>query len=242
MFFGPILLILFAVMMLFSMVGSSFASISEGGVVSYNEEVFQDYADAQYAAEFSGTAYEDNILLVVLTDESNSNYCYIAWVGDHIATDINSMFGSNGTQLGNAMNASINTANYKYSLDSNLAQVVTQMQKHVTQLGTANTFSCQEERQAIAHLTNRSDLNLTADTVNLALESFTQATGSPMVIVVDEMEDVFGRSIAGGSVVTLLVGGGLLLLAVVLIVKTVKRKRRNSDDERHDRPNDYDRY
>ena len=242
MLFGPIILLMMAAMMLFSFVGSAFVSVGNGGVVAYDEEKFQDFADAQYAAEFAGTAYEDNILLAVLTDESNSNYCYIAWVGDHIATDINYMFGSDGTQLGNAMNASINTANYKYSLDSNLAQVVNQMQKHITQLGVSSAFTCEEEREPVAHLTNRSDLNLTAETVNVALESFTQATGIPMVIVVDEMEDVFGKTTFSGSPVTAIISVVLVVLAVVLIVKGIKSRKKRSDDEDYDRPRDYDRY
>lgn len=242
MLFGPIILLMMAAMMLFSFVGSAFVSVGNGGVVAYDEEKFQDFADAQYAAEFAGTAYEDNILLAVLTDESNSNYCYIAWVGDHIATDINYMFGSDGTQLGSAMNASINTANYKYSLDSNLAQVVNQMQKHITQLGVSSAFTCEEEREPVAHLTNRSDLNLTAETVNVALESFTQATGIPMVIVVDEMEDVFGKTTFSGSPVTAIISVALVVLAVVLIVKGIKSRKKRSDDEDYDRPRDYDRY
>lgn len=242
MFLGPIVLIFMVIMLVFGYVGSAFGDVSQGGVVSYNEEAFQDYADSQYAAEFGNTAYEDNILLVVLTDESNSNYCYIAWVGDHIATDINYMFGSDGTELGSAMNACINTANYKYSLDSNLAQVVGRMQQHVTDLGLESAFTCDETRQSTSHLTNRSNVALTEDTVNTALESFTQATGIPMVIVVDEMEDVFGKTVPKSSVGVLVIAALLLGLAIFLIVKAVKRKKQDPDDERYNRRNDYDRY
>lgn len=241
MFLGPIILIIMAAVMVFSYVGTAFTEVSQGGAVVYDEEVFQDYADSQYAAEFGSTAYEDNILLVFLTDETSSSYCYIAWVGDHIATDINYQFGNEYTELGDAMSACINTANYKYSLDSNLAQVVAQMQKNVTELGLESAFVCEERREADSHLTNRTDLSLTADTVNTALESFTQATGIPMVIVVDEMEDVFGKTVSKGSVVTLVIGALLLILAIYLIVKAVKRKNQNPDD-RYDRQNDYDRY
>ena len=168
MFFGPIVLIFMVIMLIFGSVGTAFVNVSEGGVVFYDEEAFQDYADSQYAAEFADTAYEDNILLVVLTDESNSNYCYIAWVGDHIDTDINYMFGSDGTELGSAMNMCINNANYKYSLDSNLAQVVGRMQRHVTDLGLESAFTCDEIRQSASHLTNRSNVAMTEETVKLS--------------------------------------------------------------------------
>lgn len=242
MFFGPIILIFMVIMLVFSSVGRAFVSVSEGGIVFYDEEAFQDYADSQYAAEFGGTAYEDNILLVVLTDESSSNYCYIAWVGDHIDTDINYMFGSDGTELGSAMNICINNANYKYSLDSNLAQVVGRMQRHVTDLGLESAFTCNETRESESHLTNRSNLALTEDTVNTALENFTQATGIPMVIVVDEMEDVFGKTMPKGAVGILVIAALLLGLAIFLIVKATKRKNKNPDDDRYNRQNDYDRY
>lgn len=241
MFFGPIVLIFMVFMLVFGSVGTAFVNVSEGGVVFYDEEAFQDYADSQYAAEFGNTAYEDNILLVVLTDESNSNYCYIAWVGDHIATDINYMFGSDGTELGSAMNMCINNANYKYSLDSNLAQVVGRMQRHVTDLGLESAFTCDETRQSVSHLTNRSNLAMTEDTVNTALESFTQATGIPMVIVVDEMQDVFGKTMPKSSVGILVIAALLLGLAIFLIVKAIKRKKQDPDD-RNNRQNDYDRY
>ena len=241
-FLAPIILVMMAAMLLFGFVGSSFVSITDDGVIAYDEEDFQDYADAQYAKEFAGTAYEDNILLVVLTDEGNSNYCYIAWVGDHIDTDINYMFGADGTQLGSAMNASINTSNYKYSLDSNLAQVVTQMQKHINQLGLESAFICQEEHDYKSHLTNYSDLNMNADTVNLALENFTQTTGIPMVVVVEEMDDVFDEVSFSSSPATTVISVVLVVLAVVLIVKGIKNRKKRSDDENYDRPRDYDNY
>lgn len=242
MFIAPIFLIIMVLGLVFGYVGTAFSDVSQGGTVAYDEEAFQDYADSQYAAEFGSAAYEDNILLVFLTDEHSSSYCYIAWVGDHIATDINYLFGNEYTELGDAMDTCINTTNYKYSLDSNLAQVVAQMQKNIAQLGLESAFTCEEAREADSHLTNRTDLSLTAETVNTALESFTQATGIPMVIVVDEMEAVFGRTVSGGSVATLVIAALLLILAIFLIVKAVKSRKRNPDDEGYNRKNDYDRY
>jgi hypothetical protein len=65
----PIIIIVIASVFLFSALGSAFGTVSEGGVVTYDENTFQDYANRQYAAEFGGSsAYEDNILIVFLTD------------------------------------------------------------------------------------------------------------------------------------------------------------------------------
>lgn len=161
--------------------------------ISYDEEALQDFADAQYKAEFKkSTAYEDNLLLVFLISEDYYEYSYIAWVGDHIATDINYLFGNEETELGQAMENCINTNSYKYSLDSNLAQVVESMEKEITSQGLASSFKCEEQHaQVESHLTNKTKLSLTEDTVNDALQQFTETTGIPLVIVVEDMDQVF---------------------------------------------------
>lgn len=168
-----------------------------GGRFRYDENAFQDYADAQYAAEFgSSDAYEDNLLITVLVeDEDYYDFCYIAWVGDHVAADINLMMGSSGTALGQAMDSCINGASYKYSLDSNLAQVVALLTEQIHQLDLDSSFSCDEDHtQVISHLTNHSQIGMNEETVNTALAAFTDATGIPAVIVVEDMDEVFTRS------------------------------------------------
>lgn len=231
---APIIL----VVAMFSMVGSSFRDLSSGGNVRYNEEAFQDYADQQYAAEFgSSTAYEDNLLITVLIEENHSSYYYIAWVGDHIATDINLMMGNAYTALGSAMNSAINTSSYKYSLDSNLAQVMNLLTQQVQKLGLESSFTCSEDHiQVSSHLTNHTDLSLTEGTVNDALTAFTDATGIPVVIVVEDAADVFARSVSAGSVVVVLIVAVAVIALIVVIVKNARRKENNVDDrDRTDR-------
>ena len=235
----PIILVLVLVTGIFGTVFSGFGQFfgGTGGSGSYDEEVFQDFADEQYAREFgSASAYEDNLLIVFLTDEDHYNYYYIAWVGDHIATDINHMLGNNSTELGRAMGQCINESSYKYSLDSNLAQVMDTMTAKVRALGLESSFTCSESHgQAISHLTNRTDLELTSSTVNRALEDFTQATGINAVIVVEDMEDVFGKEISFLSVLLVVI---LVVIAVVLIgvmVNAIRRKK-NGGGEPQDPP------
>ena len=244
MIFGPIIMIAMAAMLLFGYVGGAVTDVAQGGSVVYDEETFQDYADAQYAKAFGGSsAYEDNLLLVFLTAEDDRGYAYIAWVGDHIDTDINYLFGSNGSELGNAMNMSINQSNYKYSLDSNLAMVVQQMEKNVKDLGLESSYTCTEEHaQVKSRLTNYTDLSMTTETVNAALESFTATTGIPLVIVVEETEAVFGKTINSNSWVGLIIAAVLLIAGIALFVKAIKGRNRNSEQDRYNRNNDYDRY
>lgn len=201
-------------------------------MLAYNEEQFQDYADAQYAAEFGNlSAYEDNILLVFLTDKDYYDYYYIAWVGDHIVTDINYMFGNEYTELGKAISASVNTSSYKYSLDSNLAQAVDTMTQKIEALELETSFYCSEEHaEPVSHLVNKTEIPMTAETVNKSLEAFTEETGISIAVVVDDMENVFERAMPANAVITLVIAVALVALAVYLIVRAVRSKKDDGEN------------
>jgi uncharacterized membrane protein len=230
-FLMPFILILFAAIILFTVVFGAFGSIAEGGVTDYQEKQFQDYADAEYYKAFGdSTAYEDNILLVFLTNEDADNYYCIAWVGDHIKPQINELFGNEQTALGTAMYQSINMNGYWYSLDSNLALAVSKMTDYVTAKGISS-FNCNEQHvQVDSKLINYGTFNLSEETVNSALEDFTAETGITMSIVVNDMDEVFGvdysSMIWGIVLVALFVG-----LAIFFIVKGVRNRHRNSYDD-----------
>ena len=235
---APIILIMFLIMFTLSMCQGNVDDPISG---SYDEEAFQDYADDQYALHFSDSpAYEDNLLIVVLTEENNSDFYYIAWVGDHIATPINHLMGNNSTTLGRAMNSCINQSNYKYSLDSNLADVMNTMTRAVTDLGLESSFTCSESRSIMtADLVNYTNLPMTESTVEDALEQFTDATGIPVVIVVEDASDVFisqtssggnGFSLSGGTIVALIV---IVVLVVVIIIQQKGKKETGNDRYRN---------
>lgn len=226
----------------------------------YNEELFQDYTNSQYEKEFgSSDAYEDNLLITVLVeDEEYYNFYYIAWVGDHIDTEINWMMGDNDTELGRAMTSSISETNYKYSLDSDLAAVMKTMTEEIQALGLESSFICDEDHaQVKSHLTNHTSLDMTEETVNDALTAFTDATGIPVVIVVEDMDDVFGSTkpaeqvpgspaMPGGSkgsfgLVGILIVGAVLVIAVTLFVNRRKKNTNEFDDGGNDtRYKDFD--
>lgn len=203
----------------------------------YDEEAFQDYANAQYREIFgASTAYEDNLLIVFLTSEDYHDYYYIAWVGDHIAPGINYMMGSNGSQLGWAMESWINESNYKYSLDSNLAQVMREMTNQIQKLGLQSSYTCSEDHiQAASKLINHSSVEMTDSTVNDALTAFTDNTGIPVSIVVEDMTDVFGSqttALEGSQIAgTVLAIVGVIAVVVIVILVINKRKNRKTDTE-----------
>lgn len=231
--------ILIVIVVLFGFISSTVTEIAQGGSVTYDENKFQDYADAQYADIFGDTrAYEDNLLIVVLVDENYSDYYYIAWVGDHIVTDINWMMGGNDTELGWAMADSINSRSYKYSLDSNLAAVMDIMTRHVQELGLESSVTCNDSHPVMtADLINHTELPLTEATVEDALERFATATGIPAAIVVEDMEDVFGKGFSGISLVTLVL---VAVVVIIVIVSISKSRRRASEVEGPESTRRYD--
>ena len=225
-FFMPFLLMLFAGIILFTVVFGAFGSVAQGGVTEYQEKEFQDYADAEYRKAFGqSTAYEDNILLVFLTNEEADGYYCIAWVGKHIENDINYLFGGAGSALGAAMDRSINTAGYWYSLDSGLAMAVDTMADFVVEEGLSSSFSCEEEHvQVDSKLINYGEYQISEEIVNAALTDFTDRTGISMSIVVNDVGEVFSTNYSqmiGGIIMILIFVG----LAVFFIVKGVRNRR-----------------
>lgn len=235
---APVIFIVFAVIFLISSLSTTVSVLSKGGEFMYDENRFQDYADAQYAAEFgNGEAYEDYLLLVFLVEEEYYDYAYIAWVGDHIDGDIQMMFGDEQTELGRSVTASVNKNSYKYSLDSNLAQVVDTMNKKITAKGLESSYHCSEDHSDIRpHLTNKTELSLTEDTVNRALEDFTESTGIPIVIVVDDIEDVFEKGIPSDVYISILISAIFIFIGVMIIVSIVK-SRKNGANNNNNRNN-----
>ena len=184
--------VLFAVVYIFG--SSSEVEYIDTTESIYDENTFQDFADKQYRTIFgNSTAYEDNILLVFLTeDEAYYDYYYIAWVGDHIDSDISYLFGSNSSELGAAIDTYINVSSYKYSLDSNIADVINQMSDEIMYLGLDSSFTCTEDHvQGESKLYNKSSVEMTDATVNDALKAFTDNTGIQIAVVVEDMEHVF---------------------------------------------------
>lgn len=234
----PIIIILFAGILLLSTFSSAFNSIMTGGQITYNEKDFQNYANQQYSAEFGdeskypGQDYEDHILLVFLVeDETYYDYAYIAWVGDDIDDDINNMFGAEGTQLGYAVeNSGINASGtYQYSFDKGVASVVRKMQKSVTALNINDPYWCDSEKsQYQSHLTNKSSLNMNEQAVNDALADFTAATGIAIVVVVEDADEVLPKYFDWFSLIIAII---LIVVAVVLIVKAIQSRKKKDEDD-----------
>ena len=192
--------IIIAVFLLFFAVLFFGETVENGEPVSYQTEVvydeatMQDYANERYGEVFgSYEGYEDNILLVFLTNDEANGYYTIAWIGDNVRSEINQMFGEY-SEYGTYLNEYINDTYYAYSLDTNLADVVAALETCITARGFDSSFrtSPASLEGKKSELINYTSLDLTTELVNDFLVSFTENTGIPMVIVVDRAEKVFG--------------------------------------------------
>ena len=230
--FAPVILVLFAAVMLMGVFGSAFGSATTGGQLYYDENAMQDYADAQYAQYFSGLDdYEDGLMIVfIIEDEEYHDYAYITWPGDHIDYEINEMFGASGTKFGNAVESSaINAQSYKYSLDSGLAAVMRKMESSVVALGLNDNFTCKRDYSDFdSRLINKTELSVTPDTVNSALVSFTEKTGIPVIVVIEDAEEVLPKNF---DYVSVIIAGILIIVAIVIIVKAIKSRPKKQEDD-----------
>ena len=240
-FLAPIIILLMVAMLAVGFLGDAITNIRNGGSIVYDEETFQDYANAHYYREFSdSTAKEANMMFFVLTSENYDGFYMIAWVGDDIRYEVNEMFGDEYTEFGTTALSTINTEMYKYSLDTDIAALAVKMADKVAAKGY---FSNLKQGKPLAtgvdsHLVNASNVQLTEDTVNEGLEYFHEKTDIPLVVVVDEAEDVFGITPPTGDYILVAVFAGLIVLAVVLIVKAVRARKEKRDGDGNDGSSD----
>jgi len=227
----PIIILVIAASLLTSVFGS-FVRVTQGGQFGYDERKLQEFANVQYAREFGdSTAYEDNILLVFLVNEERDGYNTIAWVGDNISTNINHMFGDEYTAYGVETLSNIPDY-YEYSLSGNLAGIVDGMAERINRLGT-NSFksSSDQSKMVDSHVTNLSDLALNENTINTALIDFTERTDIPIVIVVDDLDAVFDKTISATDIIIVIIAIGIGAFAIYMIVKAVKNRKNEDNPE-----------
>ena len=100
------------------------------------------------------------------------------------------------------------------------------MQGHIKGLGYDSSFSTQNSGTKVtSHMNNKTAIELNDTTVNNALAEFTGETGIPVVIIVEDIEDVFPKKLEFADIFTVILSIALVVVGIVLIVKTVKKKK-----------------
>lgn len=231
-FFGflmfPIILLLVVAFLLFNMVSSAVSNVMSGGVISYDESAYQKYAINEYYEHFDSTdaTFEDNILISVLINENYDYGYFIAITGNNVSTPVVNEFRADGNYtFARAMNSFVQDY-YEFSLHNDLARVVDTLTASVKNMSPLK-YPSGRENPAQSKLVNDSSLTIDATYLEYSLDEFTDATGIPLVIVVDEMEDVFGKSIPVGDIITFIILIAVAIVAIVLIVKGIKKRKNN---------------
>ena len=239
--FGPFFLAAFLLVYLIGGLfsGGNVQNTEQHGLVR-DETAFQTYVDDQYARYFSDREdYEDHMVVVVLTYEDYYDYDYVVWCGDDIDTRISNMMGVRGA-LSTVLQTTINETNYKYSLDSDLAQVMRVMADKIAALELEDSFTCDTvQGTATAEFANHTELPMTATTVEKSLNYFAETTGISLVLVVEDAADVYAAQNTGipvGRVVTMIL---LVVLVVVIIILLINKRKKATDDTEDYRNNRY---
>ena len=135
------------------------------------------------------------------------------------------MFGDDTTEFGRAMLSSISDY-YKYSIDSNLASVISTMKNEIVKLQEPSFINPNKTPEAPrSQLINHTDLPMTKETVEDELTNFTTVTGIPIVVVVDTVENIYGKGLTGTDIAVIVMCLVFIGIAVFLIIKAIKNRR-----------------
>ena len=141
------------------------------------------------------------------------------------------MFGDEYTALGRTLDFYM-SEDYRHTLSRALSNTVNKLESDITALNLSSNHTCSDTHtQVNSHLTNLSELVIDSELVNDALTRFTASTDIPIVIVVDEMEDVFGKTMPFELVLTLLVAAAFIGVGIYLIVRVVKNNKKKGDGD-----------
>jgi hypothetical protein len=76
--------------------------------------------------------------------------------------------------------------------------------------------------QVASKLINRTELPVSKEPIEAALSDFTEKTGIPTVVVIEDMEEVFPKRI-GGSAIGLVIVSVIVVVVVVAMVRSRKK-------------------
>ena len=240
----PIILVLVLGTVFFSTLGESFTNVINGGTVEYDEVKIQEFGAQKYAEAFSGAeCYEENILIVFLTNEKCDGYYVYACVGNDLAKSTRDLFGDESTAFGRTVLITVNEEYYANSLSVNLSDVMTSM------ASTVNSVTKGEDRPTgnapITRLFNDSEVTLNNETVEKGLKKFTDETGIGAAIAVEDMEDVFGKRIRFNDIMVLTFTVLVIVILVIIMVKKYQERNGGGDggsENRYGQDYDKDRY
>ena len=218
----PLLLTIFATVIFFVYLSPTVQTIREGGKTNYSDQVADFYRTEAYDDEFGDTsAKEDNLLIVYLVDADGKQFYCMSKLGSNVSDSVVKLFGNAESEFGKIVTGSMDEV-FKNTMASNLTVIIDGMTDKVEALKLSSSFKAESDKSDLAEskLVNKSSLNVSADSVNASLEAFTEETGIPAVIVIDDIEAVFEKRMPVGDIALLVI---LVIVAVISIASTTKK-------------------
>ena len=222
----PVIMLIFVGMMLISSFGSAFSNVASGGQVIYDEPVMQEYADDRYK-EIFGSTDDSSILVVFLTNEECDGYYAIAWVGYDLKPEIYDLFGGESAPFSQMMLSTVNPTYYGKSLPGDFSSTMNKLASRIESFGFDSSYKPGKSAgHTQSRLVNYSSLEISESVVNESLKDFTDRTGIPAVILVDEMEEAIGKTLRTNDIILVVIFVALLAFVVFLVVKAYREKKK----------------
>lgn len=188
------------------------------GFISSGEKDGQinQYAGYKYYEIFaSSSAPEDNILIVFAVDEEYDDYSTVAIVGDNVDGTIKEKF-SGYNEYYDVMDLYFDDGDFIGFIDTNFVNAIDYMADEIEKLDFKTNFKSQSDRSNLVKSEVINDRNIKFDesAVNAALESFTEKTGIPCVVIFENEYNIFGEFGESAS-------DSIFLLCMVVFIFTI---------------------
>ncbi len=248
--FLPIIILVFALIFLVSSIVTLISVVSQGGIVIYDPVVFDNKATAAYEQYFDpkSETYEDNLLIYFSTEEGYADYHGIGIAGNNLQREILYMFDEGGS-FEVALEKAFTGKNYDKSFDRNMYDVITDLKIEASKLNSAFVDKPQEDtvKDPVLFVGDKNLTDFKTDEKGYTsegytyrgLKEFTEATGINVVMIIDDAESIFGRTIPASVIISGVISLGICIFAVVWIVKSVKAKK-NAERARENQRNGTD--
>lgn len=218
----PLLLTIFAVIVFFIYLPPTVQTVRDGGKTVYSDQVADFYRTDAYNDLFEkSSAKEDNLLIVYLVnDEGNQFYC-MSKLGANVSGSVTKLFGNEESEFGKIVKGSMDEQ-FKDTFSGSLCTIVDSMGDKIQALNLSSPFTADSDKSALAEskVINKSSLSVSEIDINASLVAFTEDTGIPAVIVIDEIETVFGKRMPVGDIALLAI---VAIVAVISVTSTVKK-------------------
>ena len=236
----PVLIVALAVTMVVTSLTTSFSDVLAGRGVLYSPEQISQYAEEQYAEQFKALkdeeGFEECLLLVVFVDKADpyGEFYIQSRVGEKIEDEV---FGIKPTGLTGSLNwyhGQDENRSFEECLSLTLASFRTAAKAGQTSIEagaveskfinnpTASTDEVETGEVETGEVEKDNELKFNEKEINKTLQSFTEKTGIPAVVVVADGNAAFASAITTRTVITFVLSAAMIAGAVFLVIKGLK--------------------